>query len=93
MLISLQCHNTFIHTDVGIPFSSSLETSPPPVGSPYWSPPSVASLQNKMREEGIKREEILREMGVPNTSLQRQKVSTHTQEILGGIPFMKIVLP
>ena len=43
-----------------------------PSDSSYWSPSGVASLQNKMRQEGLSVDDMMAD--IPNTSLDTQKV-------------------
>ena len=51
------------------------ESSLPP-SSPYWASPGMATLENRMREEGVNREDILKDIGADGTvtTLDRKKV-------------------
>ena len=62
-------YNLFVLSD-----GRSQSHSPLPASSPYWSPPSVAQLQTKIREEGDKIDDLLKDVGDADTSLQDQKV-------------------
>ena len=45
-----------------------------PAHSPYWSPPSLANLQNKMREEGMNADDILKDVTSTGTTLESEMV-------------------
>ena len=56
-----------------LPHSEELEV---PMSSAYWSPPSIAQLQNKMRRDGIRTDDMLAD----GNSLGSQKT-----ELIGRI--------